>query len=503
MLTTHLKKIVFLLVSLLFTALVHAQISHFVYLQTENGSPFYVKLNHKIISSSPSGYVILPGMGDSTYQIAIGFPKNEHPEQHFTFSVNDDEGFLIKDFPEKGFQLFNYQTLALIPSSQPVTDSGKRAVVVTTDSANPFTKMLASVVKDSSILQNHEVALPTPAVRKDSSAKVTDTSLALQSNAGKTSDTLKSVPVDSAVSSEVVKTDSVLSPTPSTPEAKTENQPEKNAGTAAIARISNKQDANGLQLVYTDNEGGKIDTIRALIHLDNVDFPSSGKIEKQDISSFADTGYTITPTKISSDNTDQSTGFKARQDSIFQKSESKTAPVQVFTIGPAKDQKQDKKKEESNRKSSSEKKNVKANDENSAAISDVKVTDLSKKHHKNKKNVADSEMVVMPQVVTESNANSDCKSFASNEDFLKLRKKMAAENDADAMIRIAKKYFRSKCYSTEQIKNLSYLFLTDEGKYSFFDAAYPHTSDSDQYGTLQSQLSDEYYINRFKAMIRK
>ena len=37
----------------------------------------------------------------------------------------------------------------------------------------------------------------------------------------------------------------------------------------------------------------------------------------------------------------------------------------------------------------------------------------------------------------------------------------------------------------------------------FFDAAYPFTSDSDQYNSLKSQLSDEYYINRFKAMIHK
>jgi hypothetical protein len=71
------------------------------------------------------------------------------------------------------------------------------------------------------------------------------------------------------------------------------------------------------------------------------------------------------------------------------------------------------------------------------------------------------------------------------------------------MIKVAKKFFKSKCYSTGQIKDLSYLFLTDEGKYMFFDAAYAFTSDSDQYPILLSQLKDDYYRNRFKAMIRK
>jgi hypothetical protein len=106
-------------------------------------------------------------------------------------------------------------------------------------------------------------------------------------------------------------------------------------------------------------------------------------------------------------------------------------------------------------------------------------------------------------VVTSSSVNSDCKSFADNSDFLKLRKKMASVNGRDDMIREAKKVFKSKCFSTEQIRNLSYLFLTDEGKYMFLDAAYPFASDSDQYATLVSQLSDDYYIKRFNAMIHK
>ena len=80
---------------------------------------------------------------------------------------------------------------------------------------------------------------------------------------------------------------------------------------------------------------------------------------------------------------------------------------------------------------------------------------------------------------------------------------MASEDNTEDMIKVAKKYLKAKCYSTEQIKDLSYLFLEDKGKYLFFDAAYPFTSDSDQYQTLQSQLTDQYYLNRFKAMIRK
>jgi hypothetical protein len=99
--------------------------------------------------------------------------------------------------------------------------------------------------------------------------------------------------------------------------------------------------------------------------------------------------------------------------------------------------------------------------------------------------------------------NSDCKNFSTDEDFLKLRKKMVAEKNDEGMIKVAKKNFKTKCFTTEQIKNLSVLFIRDEGKYMFFDTAYPFVSDSDLYPALEKQLSDIYYITRFRAMIHK
>jgi hypothetical protein len=64
---------------------------------------------------------------------------------------------------------------------------------------------------------------------------------------------------------------------------------------------------------------------------------------------------------------------------------------------------------------------------------------------------------------------------------------MATKEKDEAMIREAKKYFRKACFSTEQIRNLSGLFLTASGKFQFFDAAYPYVSDqrSTQYCKLR------------------
>ena len=95
-----------------------------------------------------------------------------------------------------------------------------------------------------------------------------------------------------------------------------------------------------------------------------------------------------------------------------------------------------------------------------------------------------------------------CSVTADETDFLDLRKNMASAMNNDGMIEEAKKYFKLKCFSTMQIRNLGFLFLNEEGKYRFFDNAYSAVSDIEKFGTLQSELKEEYYINRFKAMLR-
>lgn len=98
--------------------------------------------------------------------------------------------------------------------------------------------------------------------------------------------------------------------------------------------------------------------------------------------------------------------------------------------------------------------------------------------------------------------SNQCKSVAGMDDFLKLRKMMAAVNSDEAMLGIARKYVQAKCLTTEQVKNLGTLFLNDAGRYHFFDLCYTHVSDTGLFHTLEQQLTDPYFINRFKAMIR-
>ena len=111
------------------------------------------------------------------------------------------------------------------------------------------------------------------------------------------------------------------------------------------------------------------------------------------------------------------------------------------------------------------------------------------------------EKITLDNKVTNNPMFSRCVVSATNDDFLKLRKKMASATDTDGMISEAKKSFKVMCFNTEQIKNLAYLFLTDQARYQFFDASYPFAFDATNFHSLSIMLSETYYINRFKAML--
>ena len=98
--------------------------------------------------------------------------------------------------------------------------------------------------------------------------------------------------------------------------------------------------------------------------------------------------------------------------------------------------------------------------------------------------------------------NSDCKEAAFDIDIDKLRIKMMQAVSDEEKITQAKKVYRLKCFSVKQVRALSEVFKTDEGKYRWFDAVYPFVSDNNNFSSLSELIKNEYYLSRFKAMLR-
>ena len=438
---------------------IKAQQNHFLYIQTENKQAFYVKLEKKLFSSSASGYLVIPKLKDGTYNLAIGFPKSEWTEQNLVCTINaNDAGYLLKNFDEKGWGFFNLQTLAIAMAS----DTVKPRKIEVVNKTDAFSTMLSNVVNDSTIRQTETVReeikkVPAKdtekivsAVTKEHDSLATQLAVEIPKNeirpAGE-----KATKISVVEKNERERTVGVAT----------------NEGRSAIRRSLFNTNADGTEMVFIDDLGEKKDTITVFIPADKNVLPLAEAQPKD---------------KDRPKEDQQRKEEQKPKEEIKLKEEPKTEPTKQ-------EEKKDVKFLEIEVPAPGKKTEEIKPAENK--IAEKKDTD---------KPVAKT--TTEPPVTRSPMINSDCKSFASDADFMKLRKKMVAEDNDDDMVGLAKKVFKTKCFTVEQVKNLSVLFLKDAGKYSFFDMAYPFVSDSHNFSTLQSQLSETYYINRFQSMIR-
>lgn len=460
-------RLVSLMIVLLAAGTVVAQEQHFIYLQSENSQPFYVKLKDKVYSSTAAGYVILPKLDQGDYELNIGFPKNQFPEEQFHISIADDnQGYLLKNL-NNNWSLFNMQTMALISGVSSAQQTPQVAEAAATYQSDPFSSLLADVIKDSSILRVNNHA-PAETIKTEPAKETAQTSTTVapeQKPVEKPAATAPEIPAEKP-NEKPAEITSADFPAPADimagkiPEGKAADQPTSNTDPGAKAtepavkienpfvRILMVNEAGGQDMVYVNTRTG--DTIRLFM-------PGQPG--------------------------DTRPGKKPRARVVYQPEKKDTGDL---TITPTVVTPPEKKAEQ-----------PKADDKAAQIIYNPQPSVTENKEENKPEETKQAEIVPMKGI------HPDCSSMAGDKAFLKLRKRMAGEKNYVRMIDVARRFFKSDCYTTDQIRNLSYLFLDDEGRYQFFDAAYFHVSDPDQFPSLESQLSDPYYIKRFKAMIHK
>lgn len=387
---------------------------YFVYLQTEQDQPFFVKMNDQVYSSASSGYLILSKLHDSTYNFSIGFPQNKWPEQNFSVKIGaKDHGYVLKNFENKGWGLFDLQTMAV----QMAAADNKKNENSNQTNVSPFTDILAKATGDSTLKQKPvetiteekktAIVEQTPLIKKDSAnvksseAKIENTEQKVTKAENKMSDTQHVVNIEEP---KIIQ-----------------SLPYKRS---TIIRKSESSTTASFVVIYIDDYGTGKDTIQISIPEPSQTGKNTTQQKKSDVK-FLD--IVIDSTQVPVNN-----NASQNQNEIIIKKES---------------------------------------------------------------GQSDS-------ITNKINFQNNCLAVADDKDFFELRKNMASSNGNDDMLETAKKYFKEKCFSTTQLKNLSALFLDDAGKYNFFDAAYNHVSDVQNFSNLQSELKDSYYINRFKAMLR-
>ena len=427
------KKLQLSLLFLLAILTASSQKVYFVYIQTESEQTFFVRMNEKVVSSTASGYIILSKLVDTTYNFSIGFPQNKWGEQNFSVTVGrQDHGYLLKNFDNKGWGLFDLQTLSVQMAiggsdGKPKTDN---------KDVSAFTDILSKAADDPSIkekpvqpkVDEKKPVVKTPEVKKEEELKVeapvvSKPPVVVDTIIVKKVEPKVTKPIETIVHPEEKKEEHKVEvkeePVTKTEEIKpSATEPYK---MSVVKKWSESSTTEGFGLVFIDDyENGVKDTVRIVI-------PYSKSI-------------------VNVVKEEPKEEKKFLEIPVAPKTEEKTVVTE-------------KKPEE-----------VKS--------------------------------VTIESPIEKTVVKNNCSEVASESDFFKLRKKMAGEGKEDDMISEAKKYFKTKCFTTGHLKNLSTLFLTDEGKYNFFDMAYKYVSDAEIFGSLQTELKDEYYNSRFKAMLR-
>ena len=141
---------------LLSVSVTFAQKVYFIYFETESQQPFFARISDKTYTSSAAGFLILSNLKDSSYTIRIGFPQNKWPEQQFSIPIRSkDRGFLLKNFGEKGWGLFDLQTLS-IQMSEATND---KAGSIKRGGVSAFTEILSKASNDPSLLEESPPAI--------------------------------------------------------------------------------------------------------------------------------------------------------------------------------------------------------------------------------------------------------------------------------------------------------------------------------------------------------
>lgn len=446
-----------------------AQQNWFLYIQSESSQSFYVRIGEKIYSSSPVGHLVINGLRDSTYRLAIGFPQSLYREHQFVLPVRKkDHGFELKKSDARTWILYDWQDQETIKS--PRTDSllyGERK------KDDGFASLMAAVVNDSAVLYASVVkadppkkTAPLPAidsavalkevVEKKPDSAVKDADVAIRET--KKEDSAKAEPVVAknapvVVDSVVKKPDTTAVTKADTTAVAVSPPPKEEDKTPAVAKMYEQTINSEKKLVFLDNTIGiKKDTITIIIPL-----------EKDSV--LADTKTAAKP--------------EVGKDSVIIKPDSSELKARTNAAQPLMDSIVSLKKVDTAKVVKAEMKKI-----------DSPAVELAKEPEPEKP----AGLVMV---------NSDCSRFATDNEVDKLRVKMMNEKDAGNRIFIAHKLFKSMCFATRQIKGLSELFPNDELRFRFFETAWPFVSDTVNFKSLEETLTDAFFITRFRTLLKR
>ena len=440
------NRILFFFMFIFCSTVVVAQKTYFLYLQSESKQGFFVKHGNTVLNATASGYLVIPDLRDSSYMINIGIQGKELSRQFQITIDKKDLGFLIMNDKDKELSLFNLQSLAVLKPYSTASFMSNTDIKTEKLESNPFNNMLAKAIDDSTIKEKpifakKEEKKPEPA----------------------------SIENVAPVSKPTVNEKQIISDVE-------ENKKEKPVVIVKEEPIIKKVEE---PIVVVKTEEKKI---------------PEPVIEKELIQTKPKSERSSVKYRSESSTTE---GVGLVFTDSFQNGVTDTIRILIPN--------ENKKTIVSEEKDSIKFLDIDINNKEKKSIEpEVKKESAERKEElKNKKS---DKPVVQKEVETKEalsiNAKNNCIAFADEADFFELRKLMASEKDDEAMVDQAKNYFKAKCFTTLQVKNLGSLFLYDLGRYQFYNASYKFVSDKENFSSLESEFKDVYFIERFTNMLK-
>lgn len=423
---------------------------YFMLIQADNGTAFYVRLGGQVYSSSAGGHLILSQLKDSTYKLTIGLPGQSTREQHYVLNIRQkDQELRLKEQEGKGFALYDEQTgETRVPEPASGEKEEIRQAGIKKDDA--FSRLMAGVVHDTAVLYNtyamEQVLMDSPAVVKvrpaDSSSRVSG----VTNPDPVVRDTVSlamtdALPVSNADTMAAVNPAAVV---PSNPRSDTAAFVKSVRRPRSVVKLSERKLPHSLRLAYADHSSGKkADTIILFIPVDT----------------FAVTRGAPRPARTMADS--------LRVPALRGHGPNPDSPL----LG-------------------------RGQNTVSRPALPAPVTESSRSHPADTLRKSSVTKSTLPFV------NSDCHNYATDYDVDKLRVKLLDAAKDEDRIQAARKVFKTRCFTTRQIRALSEVFTTDGAKFHFFETAYPFCSD-DQFRELVSLLADPVYSGKFRAMTER
>jgi len=461
--------------------------NHFIYIQAKAKKPFYVILNKKVYSSSSIGYLIIPKLKDGSYDLRIGFPQAQAPEQNFTCVVKgSDAGYSLEESEGK-LGLLNLQTKQFIASSSQTTledqynvasakadDTSEKVKEKTGDAKaeaqqtnNAFSAMLSDAANDPTLALPVETPKATLAKKEE---KI-------------------SAQVDDFGKDPVADSKAIVEAAPEEGLKPAENTQADLSKTYGVIKSGQQRSKKGTSMTFVMFNSRSTDTVDILV-------PHSAVTENEEKT----TGVAPTPiskkeslalftdTEADSFNVEGQSGANERRETRKKKREEK----KFVDLGSS-DQDNAKttiKGAVNNPFYNKQKDNVSAE----ADDNDYLNSGAAKRR-------ADSDLAEKRTQADQASPAIECDPI-TEKNFQKMQKKMIARNNDNDMIAIVDKYIDGKCLTTKQVKTLGGLFLSDAGRYALFQDTYSHVTDKQNFPSLESQLLDSYFKKRFQKIIQ-